>query len=272
MKRVIILINLIFCGINIKAQYLDFEAIQHSHSHNDYLKTEPLWGALKNGCTSIEIDVFTHKNQLKIAHVGFALNIRDNIQDLYFKPLAAYLKVKGTIYPNNNEPLILMVQFNTDTDTSLKLLNEAIAPYKEYFTYLKDDSLYNKELKLVITGRGFNYNQVKDLDSIFVFLDGSVNYCETDFPEKLVPRGSAKYKSHFKWKGKGEMPEEELIKLRAYIAKAKECNKKLRFYAMPENINIWRTFLNEGAYWINVDNSKLFKDFYLKYTNETNKQ
>ncbi len=272
MKIKILILAIFFCGFITKAQYLDFEAIQHSHSHNDYLKTTPLWGALNNGCTSIEIDVFSHKNELKIAHIGFALNIRKNITDLYLKPIAAYLKEKGTIYPNTNEPLILMVQFNTDTDTSLKLLNEAITPYKEYFTYYKDDSVYNKELKLVITGKGFSYHQVQDLDSVFVFLDGSANHCETDFPAKLVPRGSAKYSSHFKWKGKGKMPEDQLEKLRTYVQKAKECDKNLRFYAMPENINIWNTFIDEGVQWMNIDNSELFKNFYLRKIQEDSQQ
>lgn len=263
MKKIFVIICVLSLS-NLNAQYLDFKPIPNAHSHNDYLKTTPLWGALQNGCTSLEIDVFAHKNELKVAHVGFALNIRDNITDLYFKPLAAYLNEKGSIY-NNNEPLVLMIDFKSNSDTSLLFLMNAIEPYKQYFTYYKNDSVYNKELKLVISGAGFSYNQVMDQDSIFVFLDGSVSHCNTDFPNKLVPRGSGKYTSHFKWKGKGEMPIKELEKLRAYVEKAKECNKKLRFYAMPENVNIWRTFLNEGVYWINVDNSNLFKEFYLHY-------
>lgn len=246
--------------IRLDAQGIAMTPLLHAHSHNDYQHDLPLWGALAQGATSIEIDVFAHKGMLKISHIKFALNIRESFEDMYLEPLVKIIEERGGIY--SEVPLVLMIDFKTNSDSTLPLLLEAIAPYKAYFSYYYEDSVYQKDLQLVISGNGFTYNQVKTQDSIFVFLDGNVHHCEEDFPPQLVPRGSTKYNSIFTWKGKGEIPENELIKLREMLAEAKKCNKKLRFYAMPANERIWHTFLQEGVDWINLDNIQRFRIYY----------
>ncbi|MCB9226712.1 MAG: hypothetical protein H6578_06060 [Chitinophagales bacterium] len=265
MKLFYILILFFFSFCSIQAQN-KAKLIAPLHSHNDYLKDKPLWDALGNGAHSIEIDVFAYGNELKIAHIKFALKYRDNLTDFYLKPLLNLVMQDGYFY--DNIPLILMIDFKNNRDTSLNLLLQKIEPYKDYFTFYHNDSVYNRPLQLLISGGGFSYDAVKNMDSIYVFLDGSVHNCESDFPDKLVPRGSANYNSNFKWKGKGEMPEDELNKLREMISKAKSCGKELRFYAMPHNENIWTKFLDEGVYWMNIDNNYHFKRFYEKYLNK----
>lgn len=257
---------LLLLAFNIANAQTKIKLIPSLHSHNDYLKDKPLWDALSNGAHSIEIDVFAYESELKIAHINFALKYRDNLNDYYLKPLINHVTQNGFLY--DSIPLILMIDFKNNRDTSLQLLLQNIEPYKEYFTFYHKDSVYNRPLQLLISGGGFSYEAVKNMDSIYVFLDGSVYECENDFPNKLVPRGSANYSSIFKWKGKGEMPESELTKLRELIAKSKKCNKKLRFYAMPHNENIWAKFLDEGVYWMNIDNNYHYKRFYEKYTDK----
>lgn len=242
------------------AQY--FKITPHAHSHNDYLKSEPLWGALNNGCQSVEVDVFNFKNELVVSHVGFGLMYKPSFAELYLDTLVSFLGAHKHIFSQENEPLILMIDFKTESESTLKLLLKTFAPYQEYFSYFENGKVVEKQIKLVISGSGFSYTQVKDLPKCFVFLDGGVQHCEQDFPLGLVPRGSTRYGGMFTWNGKGEIPSNELAALRNMVNEAKNCNKKLRFYAMPQNKNIWRIFLEEGVYWINVDDTEKFKKFY----------
>jgi hypothetical protein len=110
----------------------------------------------------------------------------------------------------------------------------------------------------LISGGGFSYEQVKDLDSIFVFLDGSVNHCESDFPDALVPRGSAKFRSHFSAK----MDSLDLAKLQTKVDDAALCSKKLRFYAMKNRKKLWRKTLDAHIGWVNVDRKRKFAKVY----------
>lgn len=261
MKWIIFSLLVIF-STNLYAQKIAEKVIHVAHSHNDYNKRKPLINSLKYGFMSMEIDVFSHKNDLKLAHVGLFLNIRKTIEEIYFEPLAKILEERTWIYSNYEEPLELMIDFKTNPTETLPLLLKAIEPYKQYFTFYNDNTLHKRPLKLVISGNGFRYNQVENLDSIFVFLDGSVKNCEQNFPDKLLARGSANYKSHFTWKGKKEMPREYLEKLKEYIKNNKDCDKKIRFYRMKHRKAIWHIFLDEGVGWINIDKKKKFANFY----------
>ncbi|MCB9256239.1 MAG: hypothetical protein H6579_03830 [Chitinophagales bacterium] len=245
-----------------------FEATQHAHSHNDYLKKKPLWDALKNGCTSIEVDVFAYKGSLKVAHVNVALNQRKSFEELYLLPLIEFLDQHAHLYTDTTQELVLMIDFKSSSSAALPLLLQSIENYTKYFSYYENGKLFPAPLQLVISGSGFSYKQVQDLEKIYVFLDGNVSSCNSEFPEQLVPRGSARYGSIFSWNGKKSMPvhEEELLK--SMVQEASKCNKKLRFYAMPEKLAIWRKFLDEGVYWINVDHSAKFKKFYQAYLKE----
>jgi hypothetical protein len=246
----------------IYSQKISERPIPVGHSHNDYNKRKPLWGALEHGMTSIEIDVFAHKGELKVAHVGLFLNTRKNIQKMYLKPLSEILAKRKWIYKNHQEPLVLMIDFKTDSEETLQLLLRDIEPLKDLFTYYHQGEVHKKPLQLVISGRGFSYNQISHLDTVYVFLDGSVSHCEENFPQQLIPRGSANYGRHFNWNGKNQFPDDEKNKLIKLVTNAQECNKKLRFYAMRHNENLWTEFLNAGAGWINIDKAARFADFY----------
>lgn len=250
----------------LEAQIVSTSPIPHAHSHNDYAKKKPLWGALANGCTSVEIDVFARKGKLKVAHIPLALGLKKDIEQMYIKPLVEYIKKHGHVYEGKS--LELMVDFKTNSEETLPLMLEVIEKYKEYFSYYYKGEVIEKPLKVVISGRMFSYDQVKDMDSIYVFLDGNTHDCTPNFPPKLVARGSIRYGAVFTWNGKGEIPESDAKKLEEYVQISKECNIPFRFYAMPEKESIWEYFLDSGIYWINVDNSKKFKEFYEVYKNK----
>ena len=263
MKKISLLVIFNLTCLSIFAQSIATEVLIHAHSHNDYQHPIPLWDALEQGCASIEIDVFAHKGALKVAHINVGLNFKKNLSESYLQDLQKILEDKGHIYPNHS--LVLMIDFKSNAEYSLQLLREVIAPIKSYCTYYHNGRIYEGPIQFVISGSGIQYPEIAATDSIYFFKDGSVHNCEENIPASLVPRGSASYGSQFKWKGKKEMPENELNKLRAMIAEAQKCNKKLRFYAMPAKEKIWRTFLDEGVYWINIDNPKKFKRFYQNY-------
>lgn len=256
--RTFVILLAILLSLTVCAQQISPRPITQAHAHNDYNKINPLWGALKYGFTSIEVDVFAHEGQLRVAHVGVMLGLRKTLESMYLAPLNTLLQSRNWVYENYPEPLILMIDFKTNRHENLPLLLEIIKPYRHLLTYYHEEKVYKKPIQLLISGGGFSYEQVKNLDSIFVFLDGSVNHCESDFPEALVPRGSAKFRSHFSSK----LDSTDLVKLQTKVNNAALCNKKLRFYAMKNRKKIWRKALDANVGWVNVDRKRKFAKFY----------
>lgn len=260
--RIFALALLTIAFFPVFAQKISEKPIPVAHAHNDYNKRNPLWGALKNGFTSIEIDVFAHKNELKVAHVGLFLNARKNLDEMYLKPLADLLQTKDWVYNNYNEPLILMIDFKTDSESTLPLLLNYLAPYENLLTFYSENEVHKKPLQIVISGSRFTQQQIENMDTVYIFRDGSIQNCTSDFASELEPRGSTRYGSKFSWNGKGKMPDNERLLFREYFAKAENCDKKLRLYGMKNRKNLWKNFLDEGMGWVNVDKKKKFARFY----------
>ncbi len=71
--------------------------------------------------------------------------------------------------------------------------------------------------------------------SRLAFLDGRMNDWKRSRMLILVPLVSDQWSSHFKWRGRGEMPADEVTKLKD-CAKTHAQKRKLRFWGAPDNV------------------------------------
>jgi hypothetical protein len=94
----------------------------------------------------------------------------------------------------------------------------------------------------------------------FTFLDGRINDLDQCIPSHVMPVISDNYVNFFSWKGEGEIPAEELLKLRTYILKTQSEGKKLRWWGAPDTEQFKRFFLKEGLDLIGTDNLQLLYD------------
>jgi hypothetical protein len=72
-----------------------------------------------------------------------------------------------------------------------------------------------------------------------------------------MPVISDNYQIYFTWKGEGEMPEEELIKMRDFIFKTHAEGKLLRWWSAPDTKKFKQFFLKEGIDLIGTDDLRL---------------
>ncbi len=68
-----------------------------------------------------------------------------------------------------------------------------------------------------------------------------------------MPWISDSWRSHFKWRGRGEMPQAEQDKLRRIVRQVHKDGKKVRFWAAPDNPAAWEAFHKAGVDFINTD-------------------
>lgn len=87
----------------------------------------------------------------------------------------------------------------------------------------------------------------------FVFIDGRLNDLENSSPVYLVPWISSSWTSIFSWKGKGEIPQQDLNKLREIVSKAHQQGRKVRFWGAPQTQECWEVLYNEEVDLLNTD-------------------
>ncbi len=234
------------------------------HSHNDYLRTRPLYQALELGYRSIEVDVYLHKGQLRVSHDPFGLDGKPTLQSLYFEPLLKIARIEPAKYGLDSlKPLILMIDFKGDGEKTYQALKPILEQYKEI---LDIAGTHGKKgyVHILISGDK-PYASVSKEQTRLVSLDYKFDFCREHPADTFITRASDNYKSYFTWNGKGEMPWKEQIMLEELVNLAHGEGRQLRFWNVPETPELWTLFLDAGVDWIHVDNIQAFRDFYMGY-------
>lgn len=199
-------------------------------SHNDYEQEEPLFGALNHGFQMIEVDVHLIDEELYVTH-DHPQNIEGTplLEDLYLQPLVKFIKQNnGEVLPGDSLPFYLIVDIKTEADSTYQALLHLLENYKEYFYRKESGRWIDGPIRLLISG---NRPELKvDVANRIIFLDGRIPNLGMDFSSDLYPLISDNWSNYFSWDGNGEMPNDELEKLRTYVSRAHQEDKLIRFW------------------------------------------
>ncbi|MEM7040837.1 MAG: hypothetical protein AAF570_27995 [Bacteroidota bacterium] len=261
MKRILIL--LMFCVGAITAHAQALQLLPNGHSHNDYTRQNPLQDALDNGFTSLEIDVYSKKGQIRVSHFPILLGTKPTLDALYLQPLAQRIQTNGgTVYPGDSTQLVLMIDLKKDKAELYTLLRRAFQPYEHLIEVHEGERRRWGPLKLVLSG-GPPLDSLRSASKRYFSVDGHRHQWALDLDHGFMPRASTNWRKHFKWKGRGPMPAEERRKLDRMVEEAHARGRKIRFWALPNRPEVWKVVHEAGVDWINVDNLAEYRDFYL---------
>ncbi len=84
-------------------------------------------------------------------------------------------------------------------------------------------------------------------------IDGRLSDLQTKMPADLMPLISDNWRTHFRWRGEGEMPADEQEKLESAVQQAHAAGRRIRFWATPENEQFWKVLARAGVDHINTD-------------------
>lgn len=240
----------------ILANTLIGQAYLPAHGHNDYTRKKPLILALNNGIRSIEVDLFQKNDQLIVSHIPVGLKIKPTFEELYLEPLGEIIqKNGGTVFPNDSTPLILYLDFKT-SDGTLEKVKQTLQPYWPLL-YLRSDT-GDRWGPIQILVDHHEQKLMHDQPQWAQIQKGCGDFA-IDLPPEICPRLSGHYGSIFKWRGRGEIPEDELQKMKAIVDSAHAYDRTVRLYAIPPKRVVWDALLSAGMDWINIDNYHAFK-------------
>ena len=226
--------------------------LENAHAHNDYLHKRPLLDALDHGFTSIEADVFPVDGQLLVAHTFLELSKDKTLEGLYLKPLRDIAKRNsGSIY-GNGKPLILLVDIKTKGVEAYALLDSLLKSYDDIVSSHLDGELREKAVTIIISGDRPRA-EIEKSNPRYAAIDGRLGDLEFGPSASIVPLISDNWGNHFTYRGQGDMPAAEREKLAAIVKKCHEQGRRLRFWATPENSDLWTELQNAGIDLIGTD-------------------
>ena len=180
------------------------------------------------------------------------------MQKLYLNPLRDRVKENnGRVY-KGGPVFTLLIDFKSKSEPTYKLLQKVLADYRELLVAKKSSE--QPALSIVISGnRPFDLLEA-DKDRL-CGVDGRLSNLDSKIPSNLMPLISDNWRSHFKWRGEGKIPEKEKAKLLDAVKRAHGAGRRLRFWATPENENLWKELATAGVDHINTDQLAQLEEF-----------
>ncbi len=263
MKSLIaIFLFLLIHGVGFSQQSV--QPLARAHAHNDYQHDRPFWEAHEHGFCSIEVDIFRVRDELYVAHDVFGLIKKRKLTELYLDPLFKVVQENGGwVYKDYEAPIILLVDIKRDGAAALELLKKTLEDYKEMLCCVEDGVYQKRAVQIVLSGDRPK-QLIKDDADRMMAIDGRLSDLSSDLPPELLPLISARWGSHFKWRGRGEMPEDQRRKLQEYVARAHQANRRIRFWATPDSVAVWKELVAAEVDLINADGLSELKDFLLE--------
>jgi alkaline phosphatase len=247
---------MLFFTLPVHAQNL--LAVNRGHSHNDYHQTIPLLTAYQAGMGSIEADVFFKKGQLYVAHDTTEIREGATLKKLYLAPLhELYVKNGNRPYADPSLTLQLVIDIKENYLQVLPLLIAELETFNNTFNSRRNPNA----IRIVISGNVPVPAAFKDYPDYIAF-DGRpyIKYSRKQL--KRIAMISDDIKKYTKWKGLGNPPAADELKLKAVIEKAHQQHKPFRFWATADLPDSWLYVEKLGADWINTDHPDQLRAFF----------
>ncbi|QJW93349.1 phosphatidylinositol-specific phospholipase C/glycerophosphodiester phosphodiesterase family protein [Frigoriglobus tundricola] len=234
--------------------------LPRAFAHNDYEHERPLLDALDCGFCSVEADIWLVKGQLLVAHTPVAWNKDRTLEKLYLDPLRARAKANGGKIYNGGGAFYLMIDVKTEAKDTYAALAKVLEGYADVLTVTREGKVEPKAVTVVISGNR-DPKSLADQKVRYAALDGRPSDLDGDAPATLVPWVSTGWDALFEWTGTGAMPEGERKALRELVARAHKQGRKVRFWAAPEKVEVWKELLAADVDFLNTDKLKELEAF-----------
>jgi hypothetical protein len=236
--------------------------LTNAHAHNDYWHAKPLLQSLENGFMSVEADCYLIDNRMLVAHEKAFTKKGRSLQKLYLDPLMERAKENNlkSVYKTGEQEFILYIDIKADCENFIPHLDSVLKNYDAMLTKFVDGKKITGAVRVLVDHCGDD-GYVLNSNPRYLSLSGNLSDADKTPGKDIMPRISFSYNSLLQWKGKGEMPETEKQKLKAFMQKAHSNGYEVRMWAAGNKKKVWKELVAAGVDWINVDRLKKFRKF-----------
>jgi hypothetical protein len=204
-----------------------------SHATRAERRSGPL-APLRYGYASLELAV-------RLGEAGDLLvDGGDRIGPRVLDPLAERVRCGGgRVYPNQTEPLIVLVELLEAgpgrLDLAYQLLDERLRDYPGLFTRYHAGAVTLGPVTLLLTGSSCPRHLLAAQSDRYAFCDGTFGDLGAwAAPPTLVPLVSEHWAWRFGWDGREELSGEERYLLRGLVRSAHTDGRGVRVFGIPE--------------------------------------
>ncbi|HEY1487866.1 MAG TPA: hypothetical protein VGF84_17300 [Micromonosporaceae bacterium] len=214
--------------------------VEGMHALRDDFARDPVSGPLRAGCASFEVGVsLDGGGRLQVGDPS-THDAGNTLGPMVLRRLALRAQeFHGRVRPGQTGSVRLMVEIlETEADRQARAyeaLNAALGAYPRLWTRIDDGAVTLGPVTVVLIGTAVPRHLVSAQSDRYVFCDGSFGDIGAwGAPLSLVPTVSEHWSWRFGWDGTEEMPTEERVLLRRFVAAAHQDGRQVRIFGIPE--------------------------------------
>lgn len=241
----------------------DVVPLERAFAHNDYWHPRPLFDALDRGFVFVEADIFRVGEDLLVGHSEDELAPNLTLEGLYLDPLLVRVREHGQVYPDGPDTFWLMIDIKSPGDYTWPVLHKTLAEYEEMLTVVRDGTVQPGPVRVVISGDR-PVEMMREEETLYAGVDGRLTDLDSDDPPHFMPWISDHWFRHFDWDGQGAMPAAEREQLADIVEQVHQAGRMLRFWATPEEPDLWAVLLEHNVDMLNTDHLHRLQEFLLE--------
>lgn len=253
----------IFAILLIQMGYPQKNAKPIISSHNFNNKTE-LWESIGNGILNYQADVMYIYGKLYVTPTmpDSAGHKLPTLIDAYLYPLYnQFKKNKGEILPGYPGDVFLILNFTAQPLQVYKQLATEMRPFTEMLTFKVDGVNHPGKLRILIKDKA-QLDKINSIKPGFLGLAGNMSDIDKNVDSYQMPLIEVDFSELTNWKGTGNIPFEDFIKIKDLVTKVHAQKKKISLINCPSNKTVADLIQTSKADFINSQEALRMAGFF----------
>ncbi len=261
MKKTLLSGIIVLLIVQLTYSQKDAKPIISSHNFSD--KTE-LWESIGNGILNYQADVMYIYGKLYVTPVmpDSAGHNLPTLSDAYLYPLYnLYKKNNGEIIPGYSGDIFLILNFTAQPVQIYKQLAAEMRPFSDMLTYHIEGADHQGKIQILIKNKK-QLDQINGIKPGFLGVVGNLSDIDKKVDSAKMPLIEVDFSEITQWKGIGNIPFEDFMKIKDLILKVHAQDKKISFINCPSYKTIADLFHTTKADFINTSEATRMAGFF----------
>jgi len=206
------------------------------YTHNFTNKSE-LWESIGNGILNYQADVMYIYGKLYVTSSmpDSASHKLPTLTDAYLYPLYnQFKKNKGEILPGYSGDVYLILNFTTQPAQIYKQLATEMRPFTEMLSFKAEGADHPGKLRILIKDKT-QLEKINGIKPSFLGLMGNQGDIDKNVDSGQMPLIEVDLSEITNWKGSGNIPFEDFMKIKDLVTKVHAQKKKISITNCPSN-------------------------------------
>lgn len=220
----------------------------------NFTNPSELWESIGIGVLNFETDVMYIYGKIYVtpSMPDSANHKLPTLTEAYLYPLySQFKKNKGEILPGYSGDIFLILNFNAQSVQVYKQLVTEMRPFADMLTSKIQGAEHKGKIQILIKDKS-QLDKINGIKPSFLGLVGNLNDIDKNIDSEKMPLIEVNFSEITNWKGTGNIPFEDFVKIKDLVAKVHAEKKKISISNCPNNKSVAGLIKTSKADFINT--------------------